>query len=858
MLKSDMKLVEFMSKHGSVMGYLETFFLQNVFFKDYGEDGLDLIIPEVSIDRNDGTDRKWRIDFVVTTKQHKYAIECDGYNYHAMGVVSRERFDELESKKNETVRQGYIPISFSKDQIINEPDEAIFQMRRFVNSDPDLYRLFLHWNEKRITPHDVQVRALNALKQTREKGNDRGLVVLATGLGKTFLSVFDVINMSAKNVLFVVHVDHILKQARNSFEKLMPDRSKDMGFFTGKEKDILNKKIVFSTVQTINKEKNLSNFSRKYFDYVIMDESHHCAAPSYKRIMEYFQPKFFLGLTATPDRMDKKNILPYYDNNLVFEMDQSQAIKEGYLANMNYMGFKDNVDYSNIYWNGFRYDINDLNKSLMIERRDKAIISKFKELASDRRTIGFCASIEHAEWAADHFRRGGIDAISIHSKINNANASLDYQSAEEILDAFDKGKHQVAFVVDMLNEGVDIPDVDCLLMLRPTESNTILTQQLGRGLRIFPNKKDLLVLDFIGNYKTSPKILESLDIKDLRKLKRDDKKGVYFYENEGRRVQFDKEVVDIFKFMISHSTKKVREELIDDYWKDYGNYLKNNTSEGVNLFWSVGKKNNDLKIHFWILDFVLKNKEKYKNFELLSNQIKKVSKEVFPNRTVEGIRGLFFSKLIGLIINTTPFELSLAYYQIIKKMSSKNNDQVNELISNQIEKFYFWNSQFSLVDRHSGTGKKRQVDKEFHLYPVYFVYSVLIKLNELGYKDNFLTSFEIKMFLSLARDFSQVDEIVDRIVKYREHSEKYELEKYLRRESRMDTRFYKILSYSQYLSYSPSRVVIKKEKVDELKQNVEKFFKLMEEGKLIQFDSNHPKKYFDMLYSKESLLDYHS
>lgn len=851
-----MKILDYLSTHGKKMGYLETAFLRNVFYTDYGEKGLDYIHPEIEIDRNDGTGRKWRLDFVVETKNRKYAIECDGFNYHAAGMVSRERFDELEAKRNETIRQGYILISLSRDQIISDPEDAIYELRRTFNADKDLYSLFLHWNSGVIEPHDVQKKALEALDSTRKKGNKRGLVVLATGLGKTYLSIFDAREMQAKKILFIVHSDNILKQAKNSFEKVMPERLNEMGFFTGKEKTHEGKKIVFSTIQTINKEKNLNQFASDYFDYVVIDESHHTAAPSYKKVTEYFKPQFFLGLTATPDRMDEKDILEFFDNNLVFEMGQAEAIRQGYLASLNYKGFKDNVDYSDIYYSGFRYDVADLNKALMIERRDEAIIEKFKELAANKKTIGFCVSIEHADWTALQFRKAGIDAVSVHSKIENKNTDGAYQSAAEVLEAFEKGKHQVAFVVDMLNEGIDIPDVECLLMLRPTESNAILTQQIGRGLRISENKDEILVLDFIGNYQTAPKILTALGINGVADLKEDKSKGIYFYENNGRRVEFQSEVVEIFRFMLSRSSREVRAGLISEEWKAYGEYLANNTRAGVNLFWSVGKKNNDINMQLWALSFISKNTENYPNNEALSEALKKESEKVSPEATMEGIRALFFSKLIGLVVDTNPFELSAAFYEISKYIS-KDRDKAELLISNQLEKLYFFNDIFGLVDRHAPAGEKRTVDKVFHVYPIFFIYQVLLRLRERGYEDGSLTSFEIEHFVLLARTHEDVGDCTDKIVLYRECDEKYELEKYLSQKSTMDSRFFKILKNVSYFSFAPKHIILKEECVEEVQRRVAAFNVLLEKELLVQFDSSNPSDYRRMLYSKEDLVAYH-
>jgi superfamily II DNA or RNA helicase len=851
-----MTISDFLNQHGSKMGYLETTFLKYVFYADYGEIGLDLILPEVNIPRNDGTGKNWRLDFVVTTPTNKFAIECDGFSYHAAGMVSKERFDELERKRNETIRQGYILVSLSRDQIENNAQEAIYELRRSFNSDKELFSIFLKRNTGRIGPHDVQQQALNALNETRKAGNVRGLVSLATGLGKTYLGIFDTQAMQSERILFIVHVEHILKQAKNSFESVVPTRAVEMGFFTGKEKSHEGKNIIFSTVQTISREKNLTQFAPDYFDYVIIDESHHTAAESYKKVAEYFQPKFFLGLTATPDRMDKKDVLEYYGNNLVFEMSQTEAIKQGYLANLEYRGFKDNVDYSEIYYNGFRYDINDLNKSLMIEKRDRAVIDKFKELAHTKKTIAFCVSIDHAEWSAQKFREAGYDAIAIHSKIEDKNTAGAYQSAGEIIEAFDKGRHQIVIVVDMLNEGIDIPDVECLLMLRPTESSTILTQQIGRGLRIAHNKSGVLVLDFIGNYKSSPQILPALGIHDVGELKEDRDKGVFYYDNNGRYVEFDSEVIDIFRYMVSRSTREVQGDLISEEWDAYADYLAGNTKAGTNLYWSIGKKNNDISLQLWGLKFLDLNKENYPLNEDLSNALQKESGVVSPDATMEGIRALFFSKLIGLIVETKPVTFSEAYLSI--KDLDTNDLRVKEVISNQIEKFYFFNDISNLVNRHAEDGERRKVDELFHIYPVFFIYQLILLLRDYGYEDNRLTKFEIDHFVALARNHTEVKEVAERIIRYRQYDDKYELEKLLKQKSTMDSRIYKILSNVSSFSFSPESIQIPMDKLADIESKVSKFVELHDSNRLVTFSKENPATYRNMLYSSKSLLEYHT
>lgn len=291
-----MKLDDFLLIHSKTMWFLETSFLKNVYFEDYWEEWLELIRPEVEIERNDWTWRVWRIDFIVETSNRKYAIECDWFNYHAAWMVSKERFNDLETKRNETIRQWYILISLSKDQIVDTPEESIYELRRTFNADKDLYSLFLNWNKWSIVPHNVQEQALEALDWTRQDWNNKWLIVLATWLWKTFLSIFDTQQINAKTILFIVHNNHILKQAKNSFEKLMPEQINKMWFYTWLEKNYVNKNIIFATIQTINKKENLEKFSQKYFDYIIIDETHHIAAPSYKIVSEYFNQSFSYDL----------------------------------------------------------------------------------------------------------------------------------------------------------------------------------------------------------------------------------------------------------------------------------------------------------------------------------------------------------------------------------------------------------------------------------------------------------------------------------------------------------------------------------------------------------------------------------
>jgi len=851
-----MKLETFLDKYGSTMGYLETIFLKNIYYKDYGEKGLDLITPEVNISRNDGSNRQWRIDFVIETKNNKYAIETDGYNYHAPGRVSKERFDELTIKTNEITKQGFYQIHLTRDQIEKEPNEAIYQIRRNINSDEELTGLFLNWSkDQKPKPHQIQIKALEALDNTRKKYK-RGVVALATGLGKTYLSIFDTHQLKSKRILYIVHQDHILKQARNSFEKMMPERYDEMGFYTGKEKFNTIKKtkninIIFSTIQTLTK--NLEKFIINEFNYIIMDESHHTAAPSYTKVMNYFNPDFFLGLTATPERMDKKNILEFYQDNMVYQMDQDEAIKQGYLANLIYKGMIDNIDYTNISYNGFKYDVKDLNKNLIIDKRDTAIINKFKNLASNKKTIGFCASIEHANHCQKIFEKEGYKSISIHSKTSNNKLFKDEKT---LIEKFTSSNYQIAFVVDMLNEGIDIPDVECILMLRPTESKTILKQQLGRGLRISPatNKRNLLVLDFIGNYKSSPEILDSFGLK-ITDLKFDKEKQVYYYDNNGQIVEFDEDVVDIFKHLKSTSTREVDESLITNEWKEYGIFLKENTAKGKNLFWNVGKKNNQLDVHLYILNEINININKFDTAKKLDEFVKKKTKSKYPRqKRMEGSRALLLSKFLGFL-EENKIKLSKNGIKLIDYYKQQNINKVNELITNQIEKFIYWSDFFSLTDRHSG---KRIVNEVFNLYPIFFLYQVIVKLNEFGYLKNEITKFEIQNFVIFCGNHSDLTDVIEKIIKYRNSNEIYELEKHLKKNNRMDSRIYNVLKNIKFFDFNSKKISIKNEFFKEIQNKVSNFEKLLSKNKITFFDKKNNDHYKKLLFDKRDLIKYFS
>ena len=348
-------------------------------------------------------------------------------------------------------------------------------------------------DEKKLEPIKFQIPALYELSKTREEGYTKAIVVVGTGLGKTYLSAFD--SMNFKRVLFVAHRDEILRDAKKTFETVFKN-SKTYGFFNGYEKDI-DRDITFASISTISKDDylNLNYFKNDDFDYIVIDEFHHADAPSYKKVIEYFTPKFLLGLTATPDRADSGDIYKLCDYNIAYECDFKVGINNGWLTPFEYFGVYDETDYSLIPWRSGKYDMESLENSLIIEKRLELVYKKYLEYRK-KSTLGFCASVKHCSFMHEYFLKNKIKSAMIVG-------DTPILERQEIISKFKKGELEIIFTVDVFNEGVDIPCVDTILFLRPTTSYTIFIQQLGRGLRTYEGKERLRVVDFVGNYKGS-------------------------------------------------------------------------------------------------------------------------------------------------------------------------------------------------------------------------------------------------------------------------------------------------------------------------------------------------------------------
>lgn len=411
-----------------------------------------------------------------------------------------------------------------------------------------------HEQETPPEPNPIQQEALHALAETRNNGYRRGLVVLATGLGKTWLAAFDAVRMGARRILFVAHREEILNQAASTFIRILP--GKRVGYFTGRSRDG-DVDVLCASVQTLGKASHLERFAPQHFDYIVVDEFHHAAAATYRRLLAHFAPSFMLGLTATPDRTDQSDILSLCDDNLVFGCPLFEGISSGLLAPFHYYGIHDeSVDYKEVPWRNGRFDPEELSNKLATLARARHALTQWRAKAQ-KRTLAFCVSTRHADYMATHFTREGVSAAAVYagSELGRAQA----------LEKLEDGSLQVVFSVDLFNEGVDLPSIDTVLMLRPTESKILFLQQLGRGLRRHEGKQQLVVLDFIGNHQAflgKPQALFGVGAtyKALAEFGRKVEKSALELPN-GCYVNYDLSIVEFLKSLDSEGSQKDYEAL---------------------------------------------------------------------------------------------------------------------------------------------------------------------------------------------------------------------------------------------------------------------------------------------------------
>ena len=354
-----------------------------------------------------------------------------------------------------------------------------------------------------LVPNSMQVAFINNLEKIIQKGEDKALLISATGTGKTYASAFAMRDLGFKRVLFLVHRNQIVKQAKKSFERVFGN-TRTMGIVSGESREF-DKDYIFATIQTMSKEDIYCQYDKSYFDAIVFDEAHHTSASSYKRIMDYFKPKFTLGMTATPDKRDDqfagKNIYELFNHQIAYEIRLQEALEEDLLCPFHYFGITDiamhdsEATYTNI--DDFRYLTSDERVTRVMEK------ARYYGHSGNRvKGLIFCSRVEEAKELSKKFNERGWRTIAL----SGVNSEKERENAIDRLvmdtEVNDKGESQLDYIlsVDVFSEGVDIVEINQVIMLRPTESPIVFIQQLGRGLRKAKEKEFVVILDFIGNY----------------------------------------------------------------------------------------------------------------------------------------------------------------------------------------------------------------------------------------------------------------------------------------------------------------------------------------------------------------------
>lgn len=448
----------------------------------------------------------------------KIATEGD---FHSKGYLFRkgDYYNLIIGSSNLTQtalcsnKEWNLKVSGTKDsELINQ---AILEFNKeFESSDRVTDDLLINysflWNAKRLfnneivdkeihieafrpKPNLMQREALRNIQNLREKNRKKALLISATGTGKTYLSAFDVENFKPKKFLFVVHRLTIAEEAMKTFKRLLGDHIK-MGVYSGGLQEV-DADYIFSTIQTISKAEHLEKFKKNHFNYIVIDETHRAGAESYKRLMEYFTPDFLLGMTATPERTDGEDIFRLFDYNIAYEIRLNKALEEDMLSPFHYYGVTDLIV------DGKPIDDKTEFRYLVAEERVKNIIDKINLYKCDSDSIRgliFCSRQDECVELSKMLNEKGLKTVALTGKTGEK----ERQDAIERLES-DIDKLDYIITVDIFNEGVDIPKVNQIIMLRPTQSAIIFIQQLGRGLRKINNKEYLTVIDFIGNYSNN-------------------------------------------------------------------------------------------------------------------------------------------------------------------------------------------------------------------------------------------------------------------------------------------------------------------------------------------------------------------
>ncbi|TVR64335.1 MAG: hypothetical protein EA426_00510 [Spirochaetaceae bacterium] len=412
------------------------------------------------------------------------------------------RFDTLWEKN------GYIPDDAFIEQYAElhrraaELHKRVRGLRHVPEQHVDEFDRTLAETDQAPCPRPAQQAALASLSDLRDAGARKFAVIAATGLGKTLLSAFEVRNAGARRVLFLAHREIILRQAMDNYKKVFPDTRMILVRGAASLEEVHGDKVhVFAMFNTLAERNNYKRISADFFDYVIIDEFHHSAAPSYRKVVDHFAPKYLLGMTATPERADGQDILELCNREIAYEVRLFDAIERRWLAPFQYFALYDPTDYEQVRWTGIGYDEQELEIALSNDTRADLVtraLRRYQPPYGKHKVLAFCSNVGHAKWTAAAFGRRGFPAEVVLGETDETTRRRVLERLENENDDL-----KVLCAVDVLNEGIDVPLITHILLMRPTQSFTVFLQQIGRGLRLHPEKPFVTVLDFVGNFQKS-------------------------------------------------------------------------------------------------------------------------------------------------------------------------------------------------------------------------------------------------------------------------------------------------------------------------------------------------------------------
>jgi superfamily II DNA or RNA helicase len=457
-----------------------------LFVQVFGVENAQLLVHEYPVEDIYGGGRS--IDYALRTADGRIAFEIDGLTWHLPGAIGPDKFEDDLLRQNSLIHHGWRVFRWTDRQLSLEPERVKEQLALFLERIPGLLSFddFLPKQTGELFElREHQVDALTSLAQMRGDGKTIALLTHAQGAGKTIVAITDAKRFGGRS-LFLVHRKELVEQAYLKLKEVWPEVS--TGLFMGDIRDFEAHNIAASIASV---SQHLNEFSPTAFQYLIIDEAHHSTAATYKRILGYFKPDFVLGLTATPERADGESLLEIF-RECAHRLTLQEAVERGELVPIRCIRVVTNVDLSRVRFNQIQYNRKDLDETVIIPARDRLIVETYLNHVSGRKAVAFCVNVRHGESVAEMFRLAGVPARSVSGQ-------LPRLEREKYLKEFREGSLRVLCACDILNEGWDCPEVEVLLMARPTLSKVVYMQQLGRGTRKAPGKECMIVIDFVDN-----------------------------------------------------------------------------------------------------------------------------------------------------------------------------------------------------------------------------------------------------------------------------------------------------------------------------------------------------------------------